>query len=215
MRGRFITFEGGEGVGKSTQIARLAASLEARGFQVETTREPGGCPASEEIRSLLVAGDAGRWDGLSEALLHYTARREHLLRRIMPALDTGRWVLCDRFSDSTMAYQGYGHELGPEAIEKIELSALGDIPAKNRTPDLTLILDLAIGEGLDRATARAGDETRYESLALSFHERVRLGFLEIAKSAPQRCEVIAANGDQDAVAARVFAAVDQHLLSES
>jgi dTMP kinase len=199
MRGRFITFEGGEGSGKSTQLSRLAARLTAQGLAVVATREPGGCPAAEEIRQLLVTGETGRWDPLSEALLHYTARRAHLLETVIPALARGQWVLSDRFSDSTLAYQGYGHRLGQAAIEHVAAAALGDQPSGTTRPDLTLILDLPVAVGLARAGARPGTETRYERLAIDFHERVRQGFQEIAAAEPERCVVIDAEGDADTV----------------
>lgn len=199
MRGRFITFEGGEGSGKSTQLSRLAARLSARDLSVVSTREPGGCPAAEDIRQLLVTGETGRWDPLSEALLHYTARRAHLLETVIPALARGQWVLSDRFSDSTLAYQGYGHRLGRAAIDLVADAALGDQPLKTTRPDLTLILDLPAEVGLARAGARAGTETRYERLAIDFHERVRQGFREIAAAEPERCVVIDAEGDADTV----------------
>jgi len=211
MRGRFITFEGGEGSGKSTQLSRLAAYLDTQGISVVSTREPGGCPAAEDIRALLVTGETGRWDPLSEALLHYAARRAHFLETIAPALGDGRWVLSDRFADSTLAYQGYGHRLGRRAIETVAAAALGDQTSETIRPDLTLILDLPVAVGLARAGERAGTETRYERLAVDFHERVRLGFLDIAKAEPERCVLIDAEGPPDAVERKVREAVVGHL----
>ncbi len=199
MRGRFITFEGGEGSGKSTQLARLAAHLSAQGLSVVSTREPGGCPAAEDIRQLLVTGETGRWDPLSEALLHYTARRAHLLETVLPALAKGHWVLSDRFSDSTLAYQGYGHGLGRTTIEQVAAAALGDQAPETIRPDLTLILDLPVAVGLARAGGRADSETRYERLAVDFHERVRQAFHDIAAAEPERCVLIDAEGDAEAV----------------
>lgn len=201
MTARFITFEGGEGSGKSTQLRRLAAMLGARGIACVTTREPGGCPGAEEIRRLLVEGGVGRWQPMSEALLNYAARIEHATHTIRPALARGRWVLSDRFADSTMAYQGYGHGLGPDAIASLHKLALGDL-----RPDLTLIFDIPVEEGLARAKARGGNEDRYERMDKAFHERLRAGFLAIARAEPQRCEVIDALGDIETVANRVAAA---------
>ena len=208
MRGRFITFEGGEGAGKSTQISRLSAYLsQERGIEVVATREPGGCPSAEDIRDLLVKGDGGRWDPTSEALLHYVARREHIMGKVGPALKRGCWVLSDRFSDSTKAYQGHGQELGARRIADIEALVLGDLPEHLSRPDLTLILDLPVEQGLARAKGRAGDEDRYEGLALAFHDRVRQAFLGIAEAEPDRCRVIDASGSADDVESAVRKAV--------
>jgi dTMP kinase len=205
-RGRFITLEGGEGAGKSTQIARLAGALTKAGIKVRTTREPGGSPAAESIRKLLVEGEPGRWRPLTEALLHFAARREHLDTVVLPALETGEWVISDRFADSTMAYQGYGHQLGAELIAALYKLAVGSF-----TPDLTLILDVPVDAGLGRAAGRGDKETRYERMGSAFHERVRQGFLSIAAANPDRCVVIDATGNLDAVTAQIFAAVADRL----
>ena len=183
--GRFVTFEGGEGAGKSTQLALLAEALRARGVETVTTREPGGSPGAEDIRALLVSGDPGRWDGVTEALLHVAARRDHLVRTIWPALERGAWVLSDRFADSTLAYQGFGHGLDPEVIGTLHRVAVGHF-----APDLTLVLDLPVEEGLARAGRRGGAEDRYERMGLGFHQRLRQGFLGIAAANPLRCAVI-------------------------
>jgi dTMP kinase len=204
--GRFITLEGGEGAGKSTQIARLKEFLEKRGLAVATTREPGGAPGAEMVRKLLVEGPVERWDGVTEALLHFAARREHLRSTVWPALKRGDWVVSDRFADSTMAYQGYGHGIDRALLDKLYGIAVGDF-----RPDLTLILDLPVEAGLTRASARRGNETRYESLPLDFHERVRRGFLDIAATEPDRCAVIDATSDVDAVASAIGNAVVQRL----
>jgi dTMP kinase len=204
--GRFITLEGGEGAGKSTQIARLADGLRARGREVVTTREPGGAPGAEMIRKLLVEGPAERWDGTTEALLHFAARRDHLRLTVWPALRRGAWVISDRFADSTRAYQGFGHGLDLGALDRLYDVAVGSFH-----PDLTLILDLPVETGLARANARRGVETRYESLPRDFHERVRQGFLEIARNQPQRCAVIDASLTVDAVAADIAAQVTARL----
>jgi dTMP kinase len=197
-RGRFVTFEGGEGAGKSTQLRLLAEWLDAQGLAVVTTREPGGTPGAERIRKLLVEGDADAWIPTTEALLHYAARVEHVERVVRPALAAGRWVLSDRFADSTMAYQGYGHRLGPARIAALHRAALGGFK-----PDLTLVLDQGVARGLARAAARRGRETRYESMTPAFHRRVRAGFLEIARAEPDRCAVVDARGTIDQVQARV------------
>lgn len=209
-RGRFITLEGGEGAGKSTQQRRLAAWLRESGLEVTETREPGGSPGAEDIRALLVTGATGRWDALTEALLHFAARRDHLLKTVEPALESGAWVVCDRFADSTMAYQGYGHGLGRETV-----AALYDLVVGDFRPDLTLVLDLPVAEGLRRAGARngaePGGEDRYEQMDLGFHERLRAGFHDIVAREPARCLLIDASGDEAAVAARIQAAVRQRL----
>jgi len=204
--GRFITLEGGEGAGKSTQIARLADWLKARGREVVTTREPGGAPGAEMIRKLLVEGPAERWDGTTEALLHFAARRDHLRLTVWPALKRGAWVISDRFADSTRAYQGYGHGLDLTMLARLYEIAIGGF-----RPDLTLILDLPIETGLARAVARRSAETRYESLPRDFHERVHDGFAEIAKSEPVRCAIIDASRDIEAVAAAIARVVAERL----
>lgn len=201
-KGRFITIEGGEGAGKSTQARMLAEGLRSLGVSAVTTREPGGAPAAEDIRAVLVEGAVRRWSPVSEALLHYAARREHLDRTILPALVAGSWVVCDRFADSTMAYQGYGLGLGRDFV-----TALHGLVVGTFSPDLTLILDLSVEEGLARAGRRAGAEDRYERMDVGFHERVREGFLAIARDDPERCVVIDAGGSPESVAARLLAQV--------
>ena len=206
MPGRFVTFEGGEGGGKSTNLRMLATALEAVGETVIVTREQGGSAGAEQVRRLLVEGATDRWDSVSEALLHYAARRDHVERLISPALDRGDWVVCDRFADSTMAYQGYGHGLGREPIETLHGLAIGGLK-----PDLTLILDLPVETGLTRAGSRGGDETRYERMADGFHQRLRDGFLDIAAREPDRCVVIDATQEIDAVQQEVRRAVTDRL----
>jgi len=204
--GRFITLEGGEGAGKSTQIARLKERLERGGHTVVATREPGGAPGAEMVRKLLVEGPAERWDGTTEALLHFAARRDHLRSTVWPALKRGAWVISDRFADSTVAYQGYGY-----GLDRAMLRGLYDIAVGDFHPDLTLILDLPVEIGLGRAAARRGAETRYEGLPEDFHRRVRTGFLDIATADPGRCVVIDANRDIEAVAAAIADAVGRRL----
>ena len=206
-QGRFITFEGGEGTGKSTQVARLADRLQARGVDVVQTREPGGSPGAEEIRTLALNGDAGRWSPMTETLLMYAARSDHLERTVRPALEAGRWVVCDRFADSSRAYQGVGGGTPATFIETLDAAVVGETQ-----PDLTLIFDLPVEVGLERAFGRGLFETRFESKGLEFHERLRRGFLDIAAAHHDRCVVIDADGDQDTVEARVRAAVEGRLL---
>lgn len=201
-RGRFITFEGGEGGGKSTQIKQLAERLRASGQDLVETREPGGSAGAEEIRALLVRGEPNRWDATTELLLHFAARREHLRSTILPALNEGIWVLSDRFMDSTMAYQGYGQGLGRDPVLALQSLVVGDL-----RPDLTLILDLPAAEGLARASDRNNGDDRYERMDLAFHERLRAGFLDIAAREPERCAVIDASPDAAAVADAVWQTV--------
>lgn len=205
-RGRFITFEGGEGAGKSTQVGRLAARLTADGREVVTTREPGGSPGAESIRELVLKGSADRWSPATETLLMYAARRDHIERVIRPALERGAWVICDRFADSTRAYQGAAGGVDPKFISALETYIL-----EGTRPDLTLVFDLPANVGLDRAHARAGAEMRFESKGMAFHERLREGFRAIADSEPDRCALIDATAPMDAVEAAVWAAVSERL----
>ena len=206
QRGRFITIEGGEGAGKSTQIRRLAERLTQAGFEVVTTREPGGSPGAESIRGLLVTGETDRWSPVAETLLLYAARRDHIERVIEPALERGAIVLCDRFHDSTRAYQGVAGAVDPALIAFLESHVLAGL-----SPDLTLVLDLPVEAGLRRAAARGEGEGRFEAKGAAFHERLRAAFLEIAAREPVRCAVIDAGGDADRVAARIDEAVRERL----
>jgi dTMP kinase len=182
----FITFDGGEGAGKTTHIKLLAARLEASGLALVLTREPGGSEGAEQLRSLLVEGATGRWSAEAEALLNYAARDSHLRDKIRPALAAGQSVLCDRFMDSTRAYQGYAGGCDLALIDAMERVVVGET-----RPDLTLIFDLDPKIGLERAKGRGDSaEDRYERKGLEFHERLRDGFLAIAKAEPERCKVI-------------------------
>jgi dTMP kinase len=193
---RFIVFEGGEGAGKSTQVQRLAEALRARGQVVVTTREPGGSPGAEAIRGLLVSGDAARWSAETEALLINAARADHLDRTIRPAIANGQWVICDRFADSTMAYQGYGMGLDRAWLEALRKRVVGDTE-----PGLTLIFDLPVDVGLARAVA----SQRYEKMGRAFHETLRAAFQEISRSADGRKRaVIDAGKDIEDVARQVL-----------
>jgi dTMP kinase len=198
--GRLVTFEGGEGAGKSTQIERLAVTLRAAGLDPLVTREPGGTPGAEQIRQLLVQGSPERWLPLSEALLLLAARYDHVVRRIAPALADGRWVLCDRFMDSTRVYQGVAGAVGEAVIERLHASVLGDL-----RPDLTVILDVPVATGLARQGTPG--RQRYERMTKAFHERVRQGFLALARAEPERCLVVDATRPVDVVAADVRALV--------
>jgi dTMP kinase len=191
--GRLITFEGGEGAGKSTQIERLAAALRAVGLDPLVTREPGGTPGAEQIRQLLVEGPPDRWLPLSETLLLLAARHDHVVRRIAPALADGRWVLCDRFMDSTRVYQGVAGAVGEAVVARLHATVLGDL-----RPDLTVILDVPVATGLGRQKALG--RQRYEQMTIPFHERVREGFLALARAEPARCVVVDATGPVEAVA---------------
>ncbi|HEY4343233.1 MAG TPA: dTMP kinase [Parvibaculum sp.] len=202
---RFITLEGGEGAGKSTQAKRLAAGLIERGHRVTLTREPGGAPGAEVIRDLLVTGETGRWAPLAETLLHFAAREEHLAHTIRPALARGDWVICDRFVDSTFAYQGAAQGLQREAI-----AALSKIVVGGDMPGLTLILDLPVDTGLSRAHKRGGED-RYERMGVAFHETLRQAFLDIAEAQPERCTIIDAAKGEDDVARQIWHSVTSRL----
>jgi len=205
-RGRFITFEGGEGAGKSTQARRLAERLRGAGREVVATREPGGSPGAEAIRGLVLTGAVDRWSPVTETLLMYGARRDHIERTIAPALARGAWVVCDRYADSTRAYQGVGGGVEPELIAALEAHVLDAA-----RPDLTLVFDLPVEVGLARAEAHAlaagHAETRFESKGAAFHERLRQAFLQIAAAEPGRCALVDAAAAVDAVEARVWEAV--------
>lgn len=204
-RGRFVTIEGGEGAGKSTQVGLLVAALGRAGLAARATREPGGSPGAEAIRRLLLEGEGGRWDALSEALLFAAARHDHLIRLITPSLAAGTWVVCDRFADSTLAYQGYGHGLPLAEIAALNRLALGDA-----APDLTVILDLPVEAGLARAALRSAAD-RFERLDHGFHERLRQGFRQIAAAAPNRCVLIDASPDPQTVHRAIVHAVASRL----
>jgi dTMP kinase len=195
----FITLEGGEGAGKSTQARRLADALTAAGRPILRTREPGGVPGAELLRGLLLGGEIA-WAPLSETLLHFAARAEHVERAIRPALAAGMWVVCDRFADSTMAYQGYGQGADRAAIATLT-GLLG------LRPDLTLVLDVGVPTSLARLRARGDAADRYESLGEGFFARIRDGFRAIAAAEPGRCVMIDAEADEDSVAAAIWQAV--------
>ena len=190
--GKFITLEGGDGSGKSTQSRLLAEFLQEKAIDCLLTREPGGAPGADEIRELILTGEPDRWDAIGETLLFYAARRNHLRLTIWPALDDGRWVISDRFADSTMAYQGFGNRLGETAVRNIHDFTVGDF-----APDLTFIFDLPAEEGLRRTVGRTHNEDRFEKMDLEFHERLRDGFHAIARDNPDRCVLIDATRPVD------------------
>lgn len=204
MRGSFITLEGGEGAGKTTQARLLADALAARGLRVLRTREPGGAPGAEQLRELLLRGSID-WSAPAEALLHFAARAEHVEKAIRPALASGVWVVCDRFADSTMAYQGYGQ--GADRTLITELTGLIGLQ-----PDLTLVLDVPEAVATSRLMQRGDQADRYEELDQLFHARVNQGFRDIATAAPQRCVLVAADGAVETVHAAVMRAVEARLL---
>jgi len=201
---RFITLEGGEGAGKSTQARHLALALEQRGIFCITTREPGGSQGAEEIRSLLVRGEATRWDPLTETMLVFAARADHVANTIRPALQKNLWVICDRFTDSTYAYQGAGRGVPRETIRRIEAIVLGRFQ-----PDLTLVLDLPAELGLARAAGRGAKENRFEKFDREFHERLQASFLSMARRSPDRCRVVDASQSETDVAAAIWKIVKQ------
>jgi dTMP kinase len=197
-RGAFISVEGGEGAGKSTQVRLLAMFLASCGVSVVQTREPGGAPGAEALRALLLGGDVD-WSAPAETLLHFAARAEHVEKTIRPALESGKWVLSDRYFDSTMAYQGYGR-----GGDRSWIAALS---ARMLAPDLTVVLDVSASAGLSRVRRRGQDADRYERLPSDFHARVNEGFREIVRQAPARCTLVSAAGSEAEVHRAVLAAV--------
>ena len=205
---RFVTLEGGEGVGKSTQVRLLKEKLEHAGKSVVMTREPGGSPGAEEIRRLLVEGEPERWTPLTETLLFLAARADHVARVIRPALERGAWVVCDRFADSTIVYQGVARKLGVETVAAIQNAALGSFK-----PDLTLVLDLDPEVGLTRAGERKGSDTRFEKFDAAFHRQLRQAFRDLVVAEPSRYVLIDADQSVDAIGARIWEAVQERLLT--
>ncbi len=203
--GRFVTFEGIDGSGKSTQARLLADALRRRGQEVVETREPGGSPGAEQIRRLLLEGDPDRWSAETEILLFTAARRDHLERTIGPALKAGRIVICDRFADSTRVYQGITRGALRAVVDRLHEMMIG------REPDLTLLIDMDPQLGLRRARARQGGEDRFEEFGLDMQQRMRAGFLALAREFPDRIRVIDGNRPAEAVAAEVFEIVTQTL----
>lgn len=205
----FITFEGGEGAGKTTQTRLLADRLSATGMPCLVTREPGGAPFAEEIRALLLRGDLPPRSAMSEALLFLAARVDHVTETILPALGAGKWVISDRFADSTFAYQGAAGGVPRATLAELHRLVLGDFQ-----PDLTIILDLPPDIGLARVSARhksGHGNDHFESRALAYHEALRQGFLAVAAANPGRCVLIDASASSQEVAARVWAVIETRL----
>jgi dTMP kinase len=210
LRGRFITFEGGEGSGKSTQIKILADRLNAAKLRAIVTREPGGSPGAEIIRHLVLSGMGKLLGADAETLLFAAARDDHVHAVIKPALEQGIWVLCDRFADSTRVYQGRLGEVLPGVLNAMERVTIGDLK-----PDLTVILDIPVEVGMQRAAARRGNATpdRFESENIAFHQKLRDAYRDIAADNPERCVLIDANTDANTVAANVWTALRDRVLT--
>jgi dTMP kinase len=215
QHGKFITFEGGEGSGKSTQIERLAYRLRSFGVSVVVTREPGGSPFAEKLRDIILATETPEHSALSEAMVFSAARADHLDQLIRPALQDGKWVLCDRFADSTRAYQGYAGALSLEVIQTLE-----DIVVADTQPDMTIVMDVDVDIGLARAGNRhlerglaPQDRDRFESRSETFHVRLRRAFLDIAKNNPHRCVVVDGGRDPDAVAEDIWQTVHNRVMA--
>jgi dTMP kinase len=205
-RGRFITIEGGDGAGKTTQAVMLAAAIERAGVAARLTREPGGSPGGEAVRKLLLDSRSDDWDAIGEALLLVAARRDHVKALIAPTLAGGIWVVCDRFVDSTLAYQGYGR-----GVDLVQLAALHRFALGDFVPDLTVILDVAVEIAEARSAARAEVQDRFEGLDRGFRKRVRHGFRQIAEAEPDRCVLIDATSDPQQVHCSVLAVVKNRL----
>jgi dTMP kinase len=210
-KGHFITLEGGEGTGKSTQINHLVEKLKANGISALRTREPGGSDGAERIRSLILAAGQNRMGPLTETLLFYAARNDHLETFIRPALFGGQWVVCDRFSDSTRVYQGMMGTISPETLDNLEKLVVG-----STAPELTLILDLPVEIGLARAAARRGTLAAdgFEAEKSEFHQGLRQGYLKLAERDPMRCVVVDAGGNEADVAKRIWAVVSTRFSSK-
>ena len=210
LRGRFVTFEGGEGSGKSTQIKMLAERLNSARLPTLVTREPGGSAGAEVIRHLVLSGMGKLLGPETESLLFAAARDDHVNQVIKPALDRGTWVLCDRFTDSTRVYQGKLGKVDPKLLRAMERVTIGDLK-----PDLTLILDVPVAVGLQRAIKRRGGAVadRFEEEGLGFHETLREAYRQIAADDPARCALIDANADAETVGARIWIALRDHLFA--
>ncbi|GKQ50974.1 dTMP kinase [Bradyrhizobium sp. Ce-3] len=208
LRGRFITFEGGEGSGKSTQIRKLAERLDVAKLRAIVTREPGGSPGAEIIRHVVLSGMGKLLGPEAETLLFAAARDDHVRTVILPALNQGIWVLCDRFFDSTRAYQGQLGQVSPGLVNAMQRVTIGDLK-----PDLTFILDVPVEIGLQRAAVRRGNATadRFEAEGIKFHQDLREAYRRIAAEDPERCVLIDATADQDTVAATIWATLREHL----
>ena len=203
---RFITFEGGEGSGKSTQIKILKNKLSKK-YKVIITREPGGTKEAELIRNLLVKGKSNKWSGITEVLLNFTARKDHVDKIILPNLKKGKWVLCDRFSDSTLAYQGYGRNVDKDHIKNLNKSLIN-----NLTPKLTFLFDIDPKIGLGRSKKRINNELRYENMSLNYHKKIRDAYLDIARKNKKRIKIIDASHDKDSISEIIWSFIQKELI---
>ncbi len=209
-KGKFITLEGGEGAGKSTQIVMMADFLTAKGIDVVVTREPGGSPDAEEIRRLLISGGKDRWDAVTELLLFSAARRNHLQKKILPAINAGKWVISDRFADSTTAYQGCGY--GENSVPKEMLEAVYKMVAGEFVPDVTFILDIPVDEGMKRVIARGEDKARFEQMDMAFHEKLRAAYAKIAADNPNRCVLVNALNTKENIHKELVKIIEQRFF---
>tara|TARA_Y100000590_G_scaffold470715_1_gene668351 strand:- start:14434 stop:15084 length:651 start_codon:yes stop_codon:yes gene_type:complete len=206
-KGLFITFEGGEGSGKSTQSKILYEKILKENCSVIYTREPGGSDQAESIRNLLVTGDSNRWSPITELFLFSAARFDHVEKKIKPALEKNNIVICDRYIDSTTAYQGYAGSINKETINIIQ-----DISTQNTIPDLTFILDIDPDIGLKRSMTESNYETRFENKDLKYHKKIREGYLSIAKENSQRCKILNANDDINNISNKIYTIFQEHLI---
>lgn len=202
---RFITFEGGEGSGKSTQIKILRNNL-SKSQKVVITREPGGTKEAELIRKLLVKGKSSKWSGVTEVLLNFTARKDHVDKIIVPNLKKGKWVLCDRFTDSTIVYQGYGRDINESLIKNLNKFLIN-----NLNPKLTFLLDIDPKVGLQRSKKRINNELRYENMPLSYHKKIRKAYLDIASKNKNRIKIIDASLDKDVISEIIWSFIQKEL----
>ena len=208
-KGKFITIEGGEGTGKTTQIKLLEIFLKKKKIKFITTREPGGNKGAEKIRKLILKSNQNDWSPMTEALLHISARSDHLEKKIKPNLKKGIWVICDRFRDSTMAYQGYGNGLKLDVLEMLQESIFDKLNA-----DLTIILDTLPNISLSRARKRKNGNQKYENMGINFHKKVRKGFIEIEKKNKKRCKLLSANDDRREINKKIIKIIEKQFKTK-
>ena len=208
-KGKFITIEGGEGTGKTTQIKLLEIFLKKKKIKFITTREPGGSKGAEKIRKLILKSNQNDWSPMTEALLHISARSDHLEKKIKPNLKKGIWVICDRFRDSTMAYQGYGNGLKLDVLEMLQESIFDKLNA-----DLTIILDTLPNISLSRARKRKNGNQKYENMGINFHKKVRKGFIEIEKKNKKRCKLLSANDDRREINKKIIKIIEKQFKAK-
>ena len=208
-KGKFITIEGGEGTGKTTQIKLLEIFLKKKKIKFITTREPGGSKGAEKIRKLVLKSNQNDWSPMTEALLHISARSDHLEKKIKPNLKKGIWVICDRFRDSTVAYQGYGNGLKLDVLEMLQESIFDKLNA-----DLTIILDTLPNISLSRARKRKNGNQKYENMGINFHKKVRKGFIEIEKKNKKRCKLLSANDDRREINKKIIKIIEKQFKTK-